>query len=83
MGISRQLYISSFQHYEETAVTRSLVYLLKLYQQYRLRIKAYKLTTRCIGTTSSAITRVLLMRTGYKATDEWVRPASWSSGQSF
>lgn len=63
--------ITSFQHYEETAVNRSLVYLLTLYQQYRLRIKAYKMTARCIGTTSSAIPRVLSMRTGYNATDEW------------
>ena len=52
--------ISSFQHYEETAVTRSLVYLLTLYQQYRLHINAYKMTALCIGTTSSAFLRVLL-----------------------
>lgn len=64
--------ISSFQHYEETAVNRSLAHLPTLYQQYRLRIKAYKMTILCTGTTSSAITRVLLMRTGYNETGEWV-----------
>jgi len=30
------------------------------------------MAARQIGTTSSAITRVLSMRTGYNATDEWV-----------
>ena len=64
--------ITSLQHYEETAVTRSLVCFLTLYQQYRLHIDAYKMTARCTGTNSFAVTCVSLMRTGYNANDEWV-----------